>query len=189
MNPFLTIFRSYLRWRHSKGYGVHSPFAYNLVKMAVRPAAQYAYYGYYDIDRALIAESKNGYPRLRKDARLALRIMATLQSRRLLMYPRRYDTFKAVAAALGIPCPSFKEKKIPVPAPGDFLLIRHDIHPVSEVALRLEAGTPVMAIEPSPALSDALLSFGGNGLTFVGKRIIIAIPNPDMAFVSYEMKL
>ena len=189
MNPFLAIFRSYLRWRHSKGYGVHSPFAYNLVKMAVRPGAPYAYYGYYDIDRALVAENKNGYPRLRKDARLVLRIMATLQSRRLLLHPRRYDSFKAVADALAVPCPNYKDNTRPAPVSGDFLLIHNHLHPASEIASRLGAGTAVMAIEPEPALREALLSFGGNGLTFVGKRIIIAIPNPDMAFVSYEMKL
>lgn len=189
MNPFLTIFRSYLRWRHSKGYGVHSPFAYNLVKLALRPGTAYAYYGYYDIDKALVAEGKKGYPRLRKDARLALRIMATLRSRRLLSCPQRSDTFKAVAGALRIPCPPCKEKRIPPPEPGDFLLLRNDIHPVAEVASRLGSGTTVMVIDPSPALRDALLAFVGNGLTFVGKRIIIVIPNPDMAFVSYEMKL
>lgn len=189
MKPFMPIFRIYMRWRHSKGYGVHSPFAYNLLKLALHPGRDYAYYGYYDIDKALAAERKDGYPRLRSDARLALRVMATLHSRRLLSCPRRHDAFKAVADALRIPCPSFKEKNIPLPQPGDFLLLRNDLHPAGEVAARLAAGTPVMAIDPSPALRNAMLAFNGNGLSIIGKRIIIAIPNPDMAFVSYEMNL
>lgn len=189
MNPFKAIFHAYLRWRHSKGYGVHSPFAYNLVKMAVYPGNAYGYYGYYDIDRAIISEKKKEYPRLRKDARLALRIIATLKSRRLLLYPQSYATFKAVADALGIPRPAFKEGKLPAPGKGDFLLIRHNLNPVKEITVRLNTGTAVMAIDPSPALRGELLQFNGKGLALIGKRIIVVIPNNDMAFVPYEMRL
>lgn len=34
----------YKRWRHTRGYGVHSPFAYRLVTHVVRPLKGYCYY-------------------------------------------------------------------------------------------------------------------------------------------------
>lgn len=34
----------YKRWRHTRGFGVHSPFAYRIVKEVVHPPRGYAYY-------------------------------------------------------------------------------------------------------------------------------------------------
>ncbi|MDE6272422.1 MAG: hypothetical protein K2M31_05385 [Muribaculaceae bacterium] len=38
----------YRRWRHTRGFGIHSPFAYRLVTEAIRPARGYAYYHEHD---------------------------------------------------------------------------------------------------------------------------------------------
>ena len=43
----------YKRWRHGHGFGVHSPYAYRLVRDVLRPGRGYAYYAYADIDRML----------------------------------------------------------------------------------------------------------------------------------------
>lgn len=40
------MFEWYKRWRHSRGYGVHSPSAYRLVMEVIRPSTLYAYYAY-----------------------------------------------------------------------------------------------------------------------------------------------
>lgn len=37
---------AYKRWRHSRGYGVHSPFAYRIVKEVINPERGYGWYGY-----------------------------------------------------------------------------------------------------------------------------------------------
>ncbi len=58
MNPLTLLANAYLRWRHSHGFGVHSPFAYNLVTMAVRPG-KYGYYGYELIDRVILTPGKD----------------------------------------------------------------------------------------------------------------------------------
>lgn len=36
--------RWYKRWRHSRGYGIHSPFAYRMVREVLCPPRGYAYY-------------------------------------------------------------------------------------------------------------------------------------------------
>ena len=46
MNPFREIWEGYLRWRHSHGFGVHSPYAYHIVTGVIRPG-DYGYYGYH----------------------------------------------------------------------------------------------------------------------------------------------
>lgn len=38
------LFDLYKRWRHTRGFGVHSPFAYRLVTEGVRPARGYVYH-------------------------------------------------------------------------------------------------------------------------------------------------
>ena len=38
------FFRWYRRWRHTRGFGVHSPFAFRLVTEAIHPPRGYAYY-------------------------------------------------------------------------------------------------------------------------------------------------
>ncbi len=35
---------AYRRWRHTRGFGIHSPFAYRLVKEVVSPSPGYLYY-------------------------------------------------------------------------------------------------------------------------------------------------
>ena len=44
VNPLAHISDAYRRWRHSRGFGVHSPFAYRIVTEALYPRHGYAYY-------------------------------------------------------------------------------------------------------------------------------------------------
>ena len=40
------LFGWYLRWRHGKGFGVHSPFAFDFLRSELRAPRGYAYYDY-----------------------------------------------------------------------------------------------------------------------------------------------
>lgn len=69
------------RWRHSRGFGVHSPYAYRLVCDVVRPNPRYGYYGYHDVERAVL-EARVGTSsesRFIRRACLLLRCVATLR--------------------------------------------------------------------------------------------------------------
>lgn len=39
-----SLTRLYRRWRHTRGFGVHSPFAFRLVTEVIRPPLGYIYY-------------------------------------------------------------------------------------------------------------------------------------------------
>lgn len=40
------MFGWYLRWRHGKGFGIHSPFAFDFLRSELRAPKGYAYYDY-----------------------------------------------------------------------------------------------------------------------------------------------
>ncbi len=42
----------YKRWRHGHGFGVHSPFAYRMVREVLRPSRATAYYAYGELSSA-----------------------------------------------------------------------------------------------------------------------------------------
>lgn len=46
----LALARRYKRWRHGRGFGIHSPFAYDFITRTLRE--RLPYYGYDDIDAA-----------------------------------------------------------------------------------------------------------------------------------------
>lgn len=75
MSPFSIIDR----WRHTRGYGVHSPLAYRIVKECIRPDTAYGYYSDDIIDHEL-----HDHPRARRQARLLVRLAAQLPSDSIL---------------------------------------------------------------------------------------------------------
>lgn len=82
MNPpalFKKSFSLINRWRHTKGYGVHSPLAFRLVKECLWPDPTYGYYSDDVIDHEL-----HDHPRARRQARLLVRLAAQLPADRIL---------------------------------------------------------------------------------------------------------
>ncbi len=66
------------RWRHTRGYGVHSPLAYRIVKDCIRPDRRYAFYSdaYLDFE---YHEDRKGL----KNAKMALRLINMLRPKRI----------------------------------------------------------------------------------------------------------
>lgn len=80
----------FLRWRRSKGYGIHSPLAFRLIWRVLRPEPYVAYYGYPYV-------GKN--PR----ARLLLRLTADVQPAYVWVSPgTRGDYLEAIRRAGGV---------------------------------------------------------------------------------------
>lgn len=64
------------RWRASKGYGIHSPLGFRIVKRVVRPDRSYWYYGE---ERLALAATYRTSPELLRRSRLLLRLTAEIQ--------------------------------------------------------------------------------------------------------------
>ncbi len=61
------------RIRNTRGFGVHSPYAYLLARLVVKPAGGYTYYGYKEIDRVSNPETPVA---IRAAARTLLRFLS-----------------------------------------------------------------------------------------------------------------
>ncbi len=66
------------RWRHTRGYGVHSPLAYRIVKECIKPDPKYAFYS----DAYLDFEYHENRTAL-KNARMILRLVNLLRPERI----------------------------------------------------------------------------------------------------------
>ena len=187
MNILSEMAGAYLRWRHSHGYGVHSPFAYRFVEQAVRPGRGYSFYGYADIDASLTGFKGSAYGRTRHDARLLLRCAAFLRAGRVLMGPSAPAVFSVAARGAGARSETWKSRHPAPPKPGDILVTGPSWRAPEEISRRLAAGTTVIAFDPAPEAWAEMMAFTAPGLLLHGRRIIMAIPNPAMAFTTYAM--
>lgn len=70
-----SLFERYKRWRHGRGFGVHSPLAYSLVCNVVQEHTGYDYYGYTYIHDCL-NNSSMPMRRQRRRARMLHRLAA-----------------------------------------------------------------------------------------------------------------
>ena len=197
MNPW----KAYIRWRHRRGFGVHSPFAYNLVNTAINPG-KYGYYGYARIDRVILSSAFEGYPQLRKDARLVLRLLINLECVRLLLPEALPEpalkAMRAVSAGASAYTVVIRSGSNIKPHKKDLLFADGSIpygdlhsplpgHP-ADLSTRIEAGSAVMLVNPTPGQIEALYHACRHGVIFEGTRVIVAVPRKDMAFVSYPMQ-
>lgn len=73
----MTLAQRYLRWRRSRGYGIHSPLAYRIVTQVLRPDKDTGYYG--EKKLCEIARREALSRRLLQRASLILRFCAFLQ--------------------------------------------------------------------------------------------------------------
>lgn len=186
MNPLASIAGAYKRWRHSRGFGVHSPFAYNLVTNAIHPGS-YSYYGYDLIDDILLDPNSPTGRWQKRDARLLLRFIVALGCRHLWIAPHGQPVFHAAANGGGALCHNFSPINVP-DGKDNFLLVWKDGCDTEAIELWLAKGIPLMAINPSPDLCAAIGKVVKRGTVFSGTRITVAIPREEMALAEYSMK-
>lgn len=80
MNSALCIKNYIRRWRHTRGYGVHSPLAFQIVKECIRPDTRYGFY----CDPYLDFEYHDDRQGLRR-ARLIIRLLHILRPTQVWM--------------------------------------------------------------------------------------------------------
>ncbi|MDE6444827.1 MAG: hypothetical protein K2K64_10490 [Muribaculaceae bacterium] len=163
------IFDAYIRWRHSRGFGVHSPFAYHIVTSAISPGRQYGYYGYEAIEQS---DPKNS----RRDARFLLRLIVALDAKRVLI-PATAD--KALLTAVRA-----SGAEIVSDSPDLAVVFSPDKAPAL-----IDKGIPVLIMSASRKC-DMETALPGNpfrGLILLGLRKALIIPREDMARTFYTM--
>lgn len=175
-------FRFFQRLRHSRGFGVHSPYAYRFVKSVLNPRKGYLYYSEEDLEGLLRGEPDRY--NIEREARTLLRLAAftTPASARL---PK--NTHKAFRYALQ--------------AANHSILISENNEDVTSLQLVATTGLslPLETLARFIALPDKILLIKDipqeyrkelfdsmkYGVLFEGKRNCILISRPEMQKVHY----
>lgn len=177
---------SYKRWRHTRGYGVHSPFAYSVVERVVRRPRNYAFYAYEEIDNSRGADATSC---ARRNAMTLLRLAAFLDTRSAFMpNDGRSGLFKTalhransqmrITSALS----SASDCSL-VCTSGDYIGLERIISLLS---------TPgrVVAMHDMPVgWGDTIFESLGQGLALRGKRNAIFFNRPGMQKISYTIRI
>lgn len=188
MNPFREIWKGYLRWRHSHGFGVHSPYAYHIVTGVIRPG-DYGYYGYHIIDRKLRASKVSETNILsKKNLYLILRLLINAPFKRLILFPSINPILKAMADYCGVKCCVLNCKKEDFYGYGDLLCLDQSSLPATMLSDLIEKGVSILVFNPDVTIRESLKTPLERGVFFEGKNICLLIPRREMAYVAYSMK-
>lgn len=174
------------RWRNSHGFGVHSPFGFQLVERVIRHPRGYAYYAYPEIDRCCRREHNQG--NIAEEARMLLRLACMLKPESVYLPP---DAGKVFPLALK----SYDSRLRLVRNAGkattcDIIASEGDHIPL-ECLCRFIAG-PLKAILLRNApenWSETLFEAMKEGIMIRGKRNTILISRPEMQKVMYQMSI
>lgn len=173
-------------WRNTHGFGVHSPFGYDIARYVVNPRKSYSYYGYKAIDAAC---EKDGCSRhVRREARMFLRLAAMLHIDSAFLptgvHPAYHAALKASDGNIRI------ERKIKN-APSCTLMSSHgDFLSLDTLRSHISVPGHVVALLNAPeGWKEELFEAMPEGLMIYGRKNVFLISRPEMQKVSYFMKI
>ncbi|MCH5236716.1 MAG: hypothetical protein J1E95_02830 [Muribaculaceae bacterium] len=181
MSPFPSFWNHYLCWRHSKGYGVHSPFAFRMVNDVISPGP-YGYYGYKEIDRLC---SKGSFKPDRM--KFLLRLLLFLKSGRLLVFRNLNEELRMVAKLASVKALQIKTSLFTDFKTEDLLVFPGEETDLDLARSAVDSGVSVMAFHPCEELRQLMSKPIPNGLLLYSKKNILLIPRRDMAYTSYPI--
>ena len=162
------------RWRHTRGYGVHSPLAFSIVKECIRPDRRYGFYCDHYLDFEY-HEDRRGL----RHARMIVRLLNLLRPKHVWMP----DADKRIVTAIRMIMPGLRvatQKK----CPGDTdFIISFNSHDAEENWKRMDAGEECCMLifgKSDPAPENVTLEIES-------KDFSILIRRPGMAKVKYEI--
>lgn len=187
--------RRYRRWRHTRGFGIHSPYAFALLTDALRPGRRYAYYGDADIDAAVeewgVACEATGRraKRVRRNARLLLRLLAATRPASLWLDPTLPAPLAVAADKAGYRpgermATDWRQAAMIVTAGDDTRLFGAELARWLAVPRR-----SLLLFDPGKALADALYSALPEGLMLRAPRVVWLINRRGMRKLSYTVTL
>lgn len=187
MSFLSSLCKSFSRLRHSKGFGVHSPFAYRFVIDVLRPG-NYGLYSYWEIDKQLNGSEIKDY-RFINLIKFVLRLSVFLRTKRIVTSLSATRLGDIAANILQLPWNEIKDTTGIHFNKGDLLIISGSDLKSSVVEKAIDSNAAVFAIHPTIEIREILERPIPNGLLLNGKRRIILIPREEMAYVSYDIAL
>lgn len=174
----------YRRLRHTYGFGVHSPFAYMLVKEVVRPG-KVAWYGYADIDAAMAG---NFDLKVRRESRMLLRLVCCLRPESVFLPLGIHPAYHAALAHADSRTPILRKPK--EASKARMICTHGEFVPEHLLAEALQHPGAIVAIrDAKPGWADRLFDSMKEGLLIRGKRNAVLFCREGMRKVSYTMRI
>lgn len=183
----MDLWKLYLRWRHSKGFGVHSPYAYRFVTDVLRPGP-YRYYSYWEIEERLRGKERDDTD-LMKLIRFTIRLAIFLKAKRIIFHQGSARFAEVAAQCLRIPFIPLKKSESFVFGKGDLLIMEGETENPESLKKAIAAGTAVFAVNPRREIRAIIDNPIERGLLLRGKHRMILIPRQEMAYVAYDINL
>lgn len=196
----MNLWKSYIKWRHFKGFGVHSPYAFGLVNMVVKPG-EYGYYAYHEADNLLKGKEIDN-PGLRKRVRFLIRLAIFLKTKRIFATGGNCRFAEVAARALHIPFRTTGSGQIKFEM-TDLLIVSGertytgvsgkkdlkggDDATAKVVASALGNNVAVFAYHPGPEVRKIMENPLAMGVLFHGGHSLLLIPRQEMQYVAYNI--
>lgn len=168
------LYDRFKRWKRRRGFGVHSPEAYRIVRRVVKPGKDVKFYGEEALD--LSDESRS----LIREAKLLLRFVAYENPAFVWTSPRIPEIFTEAIRHAGEVIRIFDGKTYPAEsAKADMAVIYKSRIDAKTVERLYAAGKPVIAFGASPAFMDLLKRKLLSGIILEWRSGLMAIPRQD----------
>lgn len=183
----MKIWETYLRWRHTKGYGVHSPYAFRFLKDVVRPG-NYGYYAYDNLEKFARGEyvERNSFF---KEVRFLIRLCIFLKTKRIITIREKNSVAGVTAKALQITYFNSKTSEGITFKEGDLLLLSNSVKEDSNLINKaIGENVPVYSILPGLECRKVIETPIDRGVLFNGNSELLLIPRKEMEYVSYTIR-
>lgn len=185
------LWKCYIRWRHSKGFGVHSPYAYRFVTDVLRPG-HYRYYSYQEVDKFLQGKEIQDF-RLIKLIRFTIRMVIFLHSERIVVIGNNGRFAQIAARALHLKYKDLSKGNPSELKEGDLLILAGTGENKTSIEISVKNAVnhkvPVFALNPTPFTKEILEKPLQKGLLLNGGNRILMVPREEMEYVSYDINL
>lgn len=164
------------RWRHSRGYGVHSPLGFRVVRHVLRPASYVVYYGEERLEDIF---PEAGFRELRQAKRL-LRLVAELQPSYVWTSGKVPDILLEAVRLGGCVVRIYDGKTYPEQLDGaDMVILADNSLKIPMLRKAMAPGKTVVGFNAKPALLEAAEKLFAGGVFFEGGGSFIAINTAD----------
>lgn len=178
------VFEGYRRWRHTRGYGVHSPYAFHLVTNVVHPG-DYSWYGYADIDRTFPGTVDR---KVRREARMLLRLVAELRPAAVFLPMGAHPSFHAAIHAADSGIRILRKPK--QAAEADMICTHGNFIPLEVILDHISRqGRSVAIIDVPDGWADRIFEALGEGVMVRGCRNLFAVSREGMQKLQYTMRI
>lgn len=165
-----------VRWRHSHGFGVHSPSAFRLIREVINPPSLYAYYAYADIE-AIASDRRQG-----ELLRLIFRLMLDFRPRTIALLGddepiRRTIKFAHPSAAI-----------VKVAENPEFIIVSPGAT-LSADSIDLESHPAILFCRISRPQLSQITSKMTAGHIFSSPTRALLLPNPSLPLQHFPLNL